>query len=70
MSPISRKSPLHRAIEIAKSGSCRTTADVFAALKQEGYEAHSVGPWMARLLRDVMDGTAAASRQRSAPGRQ
>jgi hypothetical protein len=62
------KSPLARAIEIAKSGRCRTTADLFAALEQEGYQAQSVaGPWLMRLLRDVMDQTAAGSRRRSAP---
>src|SRR5262245_26627236 len=57
--PTPKKSPVVRAVELARSGRCRTTADVFATLKQEGYEAHSVGPWMTRLLRDMIDGSAA-----------
>jgi hypothetical protein len=56
-----RKPSLHRAIELAKSGRCRTTADVFAVLKTEGYPEKGSGPWLTRLLQDMIGETAAGS---------
>jgi hypothetical protein len=58
------KSPHHRAIELAKSGQCRTTAEVFAALKQEGYPENLAGPWLTRLLQDMIGEIAAGSRRK------
>jgi hypothetical protein len=58
MTPTSpKKSPLQRAIELAKYGRCRTTADVLAALEREGHATASIGPWMMRLLRREIDRT-------------
>jgi hypothetical protein len=59
-----KKTSLHRAIELAKSGRCRTTADVFAVLKAEGYPENGTGPWLTRLLQDMIGETAAGSRQK------
>jgi hypothetical protein len=48
--------PLERAFEIAKSGRCRTTEDIFALLKKEGYPTRQiVGPWLLRQLRTVIN---------------
>jgi hypothetical protein len=48
--------PLERAFEIAKSGRCRTTDDIFAFLKKEGYPTEQiVGPWLLRQLRTVIN---------------
>jgi hypothetical protein len=66
MTPTSpKKSAVHRAIELAKSGRCETTADVLATLQKEGHETDSVlGPWMMRLLRQEIDRTTAVRPQR------
>ena len=67
MTPTSPKqSAVHRAIELAKSGRCETTADVLATLKKEGHETDYVlGPWMMRLLRQEIDRTTVVSRHRN-----
>ena len=65
MTPTSpKKSVVHRALELAKSGRCETTADVLATLKKEGHETASVlGPWMMRFLRQEIDRTTVVSPQ-------
>ena len=48
--------PLERAFELARSRRCRTTVEIFAFLKKEGYPTEQiVGPWLLRQLRTVIE---------------
>ena len=48
--------PLERAFQLARSGRCKTTADIQLRLKAEGYSTHKViGPTLLKQLRAVMD---------------
>ena len=50
--------PIERAFELAKSGRCRTTADIEKRLKEEGYPARAiVGPYLTKQLRALIDDT-------------
>jgi hypothetical protein len=46
---------LERAVALAKSGTCRTFANIRERLKQEGYRAEQItGPELLKQLRAVM----------------
>ena len=63
--------PLERAFELAKSGRCRTTEDIFVVLKREGYPTEQiVGPWLLRQLRMIIDETGLVSGLESGNGRR
>jgi hypothetical protein len=48
--------PLERAFQLARSGQCKTTADIQLCLKTEGYLTDKViGPTLLKQLRAVMD---------------
>lgn len=48
--------PIERAFELARSGQCKTTADIEQRLKFEGYPTDTViGPILLKHLRAVMD---------------
>ena len=47
---------LERAFQLARSGRCRTTADIQIRMKVEGYPTDQViGPTLLKQLRAVMD---------------
>jgi hypothetical protein len=50
------KSTVERAVELAESGECATTADIQARLKAEGHENVDsiLGPWLLRELRRMI----------------
>jgi hypothetical protein len=51
--------PIERAFQLARSGQCKTTADIQLHLKAEGYSTAQVimiGPTLMKQLRDVIDG--------------
>jgi hypothetical protein len=46
---------LDRAFELARSGRCKTTEEVFGALEKEGHDARRVlGPYLMRQMRAVL----------------
>jgi hypothetical protein len=48
--------PLERAFQLARSGRCKTTADIQLRLKAEGYPTDRViGPTLMKQLRAVID---------------
>jgi hypothetical protein len=48
--------PIERAFQLARSGQCRTTADIQLRMKAEGYPIDQViGPTLRRQLRAAMD---------------
>jgi hypothetical protein len=48
--------PIERAFQLARSGKCRTTADIQLRLKAEGYPADQViGPTLMKQLREAID---------------
>jgi len=54
--PTRNVTPLERAFELARSGLCKTTADIQLRLKAEGYPADRViGPTLMKQLRAVID---------------
>lgn len=58
------RTALERAFEIARSGQCRTTADIQKRLKQEGYATNTViGPTLMKQLRALIDETHLGTRK-------
>ena len=54
--PTPNMSPLERAFQLARSGRCKTTADIQLGLKAEGYPTDQViGPTLLKQLRAVID---------------
>jgi len=48
--------PLERAFQLARSGQCKTTADIQLRLEAEGYDTGQViGPMLLKQLRAVID---------------
>jgi hypothetical protein len=48
-------SPIERAFELARSGRCGTTEEVFRALEKEGHDARRLlGPYLMRQMRAVL----------------
>jgi hypothetical protein len=48
-------SSLERAFELARSGQCRSTAEIFQALRKEGHDPRMiVGPVLMRQMRELM----------------
>jgi len=48
--------PLERAFQLARSGHCKTTADIQLRLKAEGYDfGQVIGPMLLKQLRAVID---------------
>jgi hypothetical protein len=46
---------LERAFQLARTGRCRTTDEVFRTLKKEGHDPRLlIGPYLMRQLRAVM----------------
>jgi len=51
--------PIERAFDLARSGQCRTTADIEKLLRDEGYPAGAlIGPVLMRQLRELIDDAA------------
>lgn len=62
--PTPNTSPIERAFELARSGRCRTTADIARRLKAEGYSTDTViGPVLMRKLRSLIDDAHCSTRR-------
>jgi hypothetical protein len=54
--PTPNVTPVERAFQLARSGRCKTTADIQLRLKAEGYSTDQViGPTLMKQLRAVID---------------
>jgi hypothetical protein len=57
--PTRNITPLERAFQLARSGQCKTTADIRSRLKEEGYSDDAVvGRTLMKQLRTLMDDAA------------